>query len=397
MRRILAFVSAGVLAALATYVPAHAGGGVGGGGAPTGSGIGGGGVAPVFAGNAAVRVGAVTPPHHNYATLDYYPRIETVHQGDVVTFAWAADPNAIHTVTILPANAQASDATLSRLLPGAGAPMLDQADREMVLRVNQYQMKGCGNSPYFPGTGACSYTGGQVVNSGLLIPAFNPQTGNLIKGVPLPSFAVRFNAKPGVYHYFCLIHGPSMSGTIRVVPAAAPVTTAAQAAARSARQYRTQVAHAAASEASIHSGPTPGAAGHTNFIVQAGSQYGRVEMDQFYPAAADVKAGDTVTFTPGGFHTVTFLPPLGPAIQPQCEVPGPDKPFRGYAGCNMEVLLGKGALPYGNPAAYAGGPLNSGLLVVPQPHAFAVTFTKPGTYRYVCLVHAHMGGVITVH
>jgi plastocyanin len=190
-----------------------------------------------------------------------------------------------------------------------------------------------------------------------------------------------------------------MNGTITVLPSSAPTTNPGQAVAKTAQQYHTQMQNAIASESKVKSGPVPGAAGHTNFIVSAGSQLGRVELDQFYPAAASIKAGDTVTWTPGGFHTVTFPPPAGPAIDPRCETSGAqDAPFKGrFAGCNLEVHIGAGAFPSGNAAAYAGGPLGSGLLVVPQPHAFTVTFTKPGVYHYFCLIHARMGGVVVVH
>ena len=390
------------IGAAGTIVPAtsYAGGGVGGGG------VGGGGVAGGslngggFPGNPFVRVGALTPPGHNYAPLDYYPRKTTVHQGDVVTFHWAGDPNALHTMTLLPANVT-SDRQVNRLFPGAGGPIPDKDDpgHAVSFPFNLFQ-QACGNSPYYPGTAPCVYTGSNLVNSGFLVPAVaSPATGALVPGVPLPTFSVRFNAKPGTYRFFCLVHGPAMNATITVVPNGAPTTTPAQAVAKSAAQYQTQNKNAEASESKIKTGPTPGAAGHTNFIVSAGSGYGRIEMNQFYPGAANIKAGDSVTWIPGGFHTVTFPPPNGPALFPQCETPsGQDRPFTGrFAGCNLEVGLGAGAAPSGNPAAYAGGTLGSGILVVPKPHAFTVTFTKPGKYLYFCLVHARMGGFIIVH
>ena len=40
--------------------------------------------------------------------------------------------------------------------------------------------------------------------------------------------------------------------------------------------------------------------------------------------------------------------------------------------------------------------VNSGLLIAPKPHPFALTFTKPGTYRYQCSIHHGMEGTITV-
>jgi plastocyanin len=385
MRRIRTFMLAAAIGLAGPVIPVYAGGGVGGGGG--------------FTGSALMEVGNVTPPGHNYAPLDFFPRTLTVHQGDVVTFHYAPDPNALHTVTLVPGGAKLTDQSLNQLLPGAGAPLPDKDDGpgKIAFNFNVSQAAGCGNSPYYPGTGPCTFTGKRVLNSGFLVPAANPQTGKLVPSVPLPSYSVRFNAAPGAYRFFCLVHGPSMSGTVTVVPASAPTTSAVTANARAAHQYQVGVSNAIATESKIHRGPTPGTLGHANFVVQAGSQYGRQEMDQFYPAQATIKVGDTVTFTPGGFHTVTF-PPSGPAIAPACEAAPRDRPFTGrFAGCTLEVALGPGAFPSGTPTAYAGGHLTSGILVIPKPHVFTVTFTKAGIYHYVCLVHARMGGTVVVH
>src|SRR5947209_4973740 len=113
MKRTCTFMLAALLGLVGPVLPAYAGGGVGGGG---------------FIGNALVTVGAVTPPGHNYAPLDFFPRALTVHQGDVVTFRYAADPNALHTVTLLPGGTAPNDQSLNRLLPGAGAPLPDKDD-----------------------------------------------------------------------------------------------------------------------------------------------------------------------------------------------------------------------------------------------------------------------------
>ena len=65
---------------------------------------------------------------------------------------------------------------------------------------------------------------------------------------------------------------------------------------------------------------------------------------------------------------------------------------------NVKVLAPSPA----QPAPYAGtGYFNSGLLVagVPDmPQEYSLTFTKPGTYKYLCQVHdaSGMNGTITV-
>jgi plastocyanin len=53
--------------------------------------------------------------------------------------------------------------------------------------------------------------------------------------------------------------------------------------------------------------------------------------------------------------------------------------------------------PVGDPTHYAGGTLSSGIVVAPSS-TFTVTFTKAGTYSYLCMLHDHMGmvGSVTV-
>jgi len=139
------------------------------------------------------------------------------------------------------------------------------------------------------------------------------------------------------------------------------------------------------------------------WALQAGTSSAQEALQglNFYPAALTVDAGDTVVWQPRGFHTVSFPRFLGiPAIGGACESthPGPDRPFRGsFAGCNFESTLGRGAIPSGpSGGPYTGGFSTSGILVVPRPHAWAVTFPKAGTYQYQCLVHWGMYGAITV-
>jgi hypothetical protein len=51
--------------------------------------------------------------------------------------------------------------------------------------------------------------------------------------------------------------------------------------------------------------------------------------------------------------------------------------------------------PAGDPKNFSGGSLSSGI-APPSPapgSTFKVTFTKAGTYKYLCLLHADMGMV----
>jgi plastocyanin len=108
-----------------------------------------------------------------------------------------------------------------------------------------------------------------------------------------------------------------------------------------------------------------------------------VQVNAFLPRDLTVDVGDTVDWTIGSgeFHTVTFL--SGNAAPPL-------------------IVVGSGG-PEFNPAAVgpSGGPTyggtginNSGLLFQGQHHS--VTFTAPGDYGFLCLIHADMKGMLHV-
>jgi plastocyanin len=330
-----------------------------------------------------------SPAGHNWGYLDYFSRTVTVHPGQVITwnFARTSEP---HNVTLLPAGTPLTDAAISKMFPTANfiPDKDDGAKAAPAALFNVGQQVGCGNSPYYRGTGPCSFTGHNIVNSGLenAIPGQGPQT-----------YSLRVNAAPGIYHYICLVHGPSMSGTIRVVAPGAPVDTQATVNGRAAAQYQAATSHALAFESRLGAGKQT-AGGHTVWTVRSGADYGRVTMNEFIPKNLHVKAGDSVVWTPG-FHTVTFPAETGiPPFSLECEAPGRDNPFRGLATC-PGLELGpnpKGFFPSGKPGqAYTGGFYNSGNLVIPQPHTWSASFPKSGTFTYECLIHPGMDAVIT--
>ena len=126
-----------------------------------------------------------------------------------------------------------------------------------------------------------------------------------------------------------------------------------------------------------------------------------------FPSTLTINAGQAVTFTMAGefrseAHTVTFgpaklraglernfiLPVIGaPAgtfgVIPQGAYPSDPPPLPAYDGTN-----------------HGDGFINTGVLdndpSTPFPNSVQITFTKPGTYDYECVIHAHMDGRIVV-
>jgi len=120
-----------------------------------------------------------------------------------------------------------------------------------------------------------------------------------------------------------------------------------------------------------------------------------IELNTYFPRKLRIHVGDTVVFQQNSFeiHTVTFLD-------------GGDLP-------STEMLVDPSSNPYGSPLAinpvastltpndgtYNGaGYMNSGIMGIGTPlTSFSLTFTKTGTFTYICLVHGvQMSGQIVV-
>lgn len=387
-RVLLALASGVLLSGLPSA--ALAGGGVGGGG--VGGGFGGG--IPA----AQVSVDHTRPQNNQYAYLDYYPRNAIVHVGDSVNFTWY-DELEPHTVTILPQGTPLTDQAVGRLFPASQNAVPSRSiPGALEQDFNTAVLPGCGNTLSYPNSGACPFTGKTPLNSGIFIPAHNIATPNA--SYPNPTFTVSMNVAPGTYHYFCLVHGPQMSGTITVLPAGQPIPGAVQNRQRANAQFQAANANALQAEASqptYHTAPTGKG---MNYIVPTEFDYGRVTQDQYRAPNLTIKAGDTVTWTPG-FHTVTFPKgAMSTAVTVACVHGTGETLFNGtWTNCGDRRLLIylKGAGPSGPPGqAYTGAFSNSGVLVIPRPRAWSLTFNTPGTYTYQCLIHKNMFGTVTV-
>jgi plastocyanin len=173
---------------------------------------------------------------------------------------------------------------------------------------------------------------------------------------------------PGTFHYICLIHGQIMGGDIVVHPRPA-----------AGKLFVVQVGDSNAS-----------ARNPTN----------NTQNMQFFPRQLTIHVGDTVAWSGSSFafHTISFGPvALRDQLEQHLVVPVPQK-----SGLPLLTINPKIALPSGGSTYNGTGFVNSGILAMQgsqnsnQPPTYRLTFTKPGTYEYDCLIHPHMEGVITV-
>ena len=138
--------------------------------------------------------------------------------------------------------------------------------------------------------------------------------------------------------------------------------------------------------------PTPALAAQP-WSVKVGAQSPDkgLQANAFYNNNITVDVGDTVTWSlnTDEIHTVTFL--AGTPEPPLVTVIG------GQLIPNFQFIL-----PFGGPSYDGTAVANSGLLGfkapnVSVPPTFSLTFSKPGTYAYVCIVHDGMDGTVTVN
>ena len=120
-----------------------------------------------------------------------------------------------------------------------------------------------------------------------------------------------------------------------------------------------------------------GASGPLTWYAQAGGsdQNEALQALQFYPATITIDAGDSVTwrYPAGEPHTVTFLGPKSsppPPNDPSAPAPAGGTTYDGSVYTSSGFILGG--------------------------KTYTLTFPKPGTYTYYCLIHGEMVGKVIV-
>lgn len=297
-----------------------------------------------------VRAGSSKDSQALQALL-FLPKEITINEGDSVQWALGAADHTIY----FPAGKKLPDL----IVPG--------------------KMKGelLWNPVVFLPSPAKTYDGSVPVSGGALVAA-DPNAPK--------TYAVAFT-KAGTYKYLCMFH-PGMEGTVTVQAAgsAYPKTQAQydQIAIQEAQASLAKAKELMDSDKPVVTG-APGKRTYTlNFI---GTMKEGATFYRFPGGRLEINRGDTVTWAmkdPTELHTVTFGAKQGFDIvmmKPQPQAPP-------LFLVNLQAMnLAGGKVHKGS------GFYNSGFLTPEGPgfRSYSLTFSKSGTYEYICATHAVFG------
>lgn len=130
-----------------------------------------------------------------------------------------------------------------------------------------------------------------------------------------------------------------------------------------------------------------------------------LDLNGFYRRKVTIRVGDSVRweFSKRVVHTVTFLAPG--QSRPPLERADPANPYSGFNdstgapfwfnGQPSLLIPPEHAFPQGGPSTNGSGYRNSGLSA-PAFAPYRLSFSKKGSYKYLCLVHPGMDGTVKV-
>ncbi len=210
--------------------------------------------------------------------------------------------------------------------------------------------------------------------------------------------------RPGTYTFFCSFHGSKMSGAITVaepgtnIPSQDEVDAAAKDKLRDFVDSTLDV-HGRAYEPfdDARSGRFPWPA-----LASFEAKGGLVKVLEFVPFTLKAKVDEQVSWSVLGAHTIAFDAPENaqpPAVrilstgetEIKADAVNESRSREPPVGAPKRSTTVEGG-------SYDEGFLSSGILYAPRRGliSYAVRFTEPGSYRYQCLLHPRMTGLVIV-
>lgn len=352
----------------------------------------------------------------------YFPAAVTVHPGDTVTFkqTWTGEPHTVTFGTLVedmieitgPLLEQYADTPFEEIPQDAleafdaafeGIPEAFDEETESIIQtaaqpcamVDQADMPADG-SPC-PGSELPPFAGTELLyNSGIV-----PSAG---AGQNRFDLVLAEDLAPGVYDYYCMIHGPEQRGTLEVVPVDEPIPTPQEVTLLALREIDAAAEDLIASYRSARDEGVVVAAGssYTGNFAGVGSDSPDVvgQINAFVPEDITARVGEPVTWIMFGAHSIAFdVPEYFPIVEFAED---------GTVTFNDEIDQPTGGappLPEGRPdgpvivdgGTWDGdGFYSSGTLYSDDRSEFTLRFSTPGTWVYACLIHPPMVGTVRV-
>jgi plastocyanin len=308
---------------------------------------------PTAAANTLTISAGAQSPGRDVQLNVFAPGTTTINVGDTIT--WRLDSTEFHTVTFLAGQPEPEFVT-----PGPDGAFLNP-------------------TAVLP-AGGKTFDGSTFTNSGLMM------LGGPGGSEP-PTYSLTFT-KAGSYDYVCVIH-PGMTGKVVVNAAGQQADTQPAVDTRRRDEVNSLLAGDGISSIMANVGELPAEGVTAGLAMGAGNA--QVDVQRFFPPRVTIHAGDSLTWINKSEapHTVTFL-----AGQPQPDVvnvvPQPNGPPQFQLNPTMFQ-------PAGDPTEYDGSSyLNSGFTEPGPNGTYTVTFTQPGSYDYLCLLHPGMVGTVVV-
>jgi plastocyanin len=333
----------------------------------------------------------------NETAYSFYPKALSLHPGDTVSIKLndSGEPHTLALGTLV----DAVSVPYAKLTPAQKQDDPPAAIQAAADKVPDLLPDGPGDAfqaaaqPCYQATGlppkkdACSVHTGDFTGSEALV-----SSGWLDPNAPF-TLKISDSAKAGTYNFYCQLHGPDMGGTITVADKATTVKTPAEVADEATTELKADAAKLVKAAASV-----TGASADKAVAGAFDQDFQQGQINGFGPANISIPVGGSVTWTVFGPHSIYFN---APASAQSFRAPAPD----GSVHAND-----KAAAPAGGPGApekpglFDGGTWDgvaahsSGLILSfpPDLYKYKLTFSKPGTYNYICSIHTNMNRTVTV-
>jgi plastocyanin len=363
----------------------------------------------------------------NEAFIAYYPNTVTVHPGDTVVFdnKGNGEPHTATLGTLIDPVVSAFDKLTPAQLQGQPPKALIALDAKIPQLL-----------PQGPGDAVQASSNPCVVASGAppaktACPQQDPQpdfdgTQSFYNSGWLDSkakFTVKLSKStaPGTYHFMCLLHREGMTGKIVVVPSGTSVASPSDQYAAGQKQLAAVEGKLAPAVIPERQGkaPIPGVTLPGDHVVLAGSgtqDAQEAEITEFGPKKISIPVGGSVTWYLIGPHSITFNSDKtnndirsvaadgtvhinAKAVAP-ANAPGEPPPSSNSGQANGSSNGPPSFKVVGKKTWDGTGFLNTGVFTnsfgPPLIEGYTITFTKAGTYKYLCTVHDDMTGEVDV-